>query len=33
MKRKPIVAGNWKMNLLGNEVAAYAKALTDCRAG
>jgi triosephosphate isomerase len=28
MKRKPIVAGNWKMNLLAEDVAAYAEALT-----
>ncbi len=27
MKRKAIIAGNWKMNLLGDEVAAYAEAL------
>ncbi len=27
MKRKPVVAGNWKMNLLAREVAAYAEAL------
>lgn len=27
MKRTPIVAGNWKMNLLGSDVAAYAEAL------
>lgn len=28
MRRKPIVAGNWKMNLLGDDVAAYAEAMT-----
>ncbi len=28
MKRRPIVAGNWKMNLLGADVSAYAEALT-----
>ncbi|MCY3972480.1 MAG: triose-phosphate isomerase [Acidobacteria bacterium] len=27
MKRTPIVAGNWKMNLLGSDVVAYAEAL------
>ncbi len=27
MKRTPIIAGNWKMNLLGGDVAAYAEAL------
>ena len=27
MKRTPIIAGNWKMNLLGHEIAAYAEAL------
>ncbi len=27
MKRTPIVAGNWKMNLLGSDVAGYAGAL------
>ncbi len=27
MKRTPIIAGNWKMNLLGGDVAAYAHAL------
>ena len=29
MKRTPIVAGNWKMNLLKAEVAAYAEALAE----
>ncbi len=28
MKRRAIVAGNWKMNLLREDVAAYAEALT-----
>ena len=27
MKRKPIIAGNWKMNLLRAEIVAYAEAL------
>lgn len=27
MKRTPIIAGNWKMNLLGADIAAYAEAL------
>ena len=27
MKRRAIVAGNWKMNLLGSDIAAYAEAL------
>ena len=33
MKRKPIVAGNWKMNLLAEDVAAYAEALAAAGPG
>lgn len=33
MKRKPIVAGNWKMNLRANDVAAYAEALAAAGPG
>ncbi len=32
MTRTPIVAGNWKMNLLREDVAAYAEALADAGA-
>lgn len=33
MMRKPIVAGNWKMNLLAEDVAAYAEALAAAGPG
>jgi len=33
LKRKPIVAGNWKMNLRARDVAAYAEALAAAGPG